>query len=96
MQAPAHRRAQGLWASISLPNVNDHGKTWKFEHRPSLISSTRYSSPEAGDRVAVACILSEAPTICFCGVWAKIGQIEKKDRSQASADVQISTLFRDR
>jgi hypothetical protein len=51
--------------------VNDHGKTWKFEHRPSLISSTRYSSPEAGDRVAVACILSEVPTICFCGVWAK-------------------------
>jgi hypothetical protein len=26
----------------------------------------------------------------------KIGQIEKKNRSQASADVQISTFFRDR
>jgi len=29
-----------------------------------------------------------------CG--RKIGQIERKDRSQASAEVHISTFFRDR
>src|ERR1700678_1180155 len=34
--------------SCQLLAVNDHGKTWKFEHRPSLISSTRYSSPKPG------------------------------------------------
>jgi hypothetical protein len=77
---PPPERLGGGERQVCEPLVNAHLKTYKFKHRAFLMSSTRYGRRESGNRGAIACNLSEAPTICFCGARAKIGHIEKKDR----------------